>query len=248
MGVRLKNTAYKVYQDLEAGVKTDWTNLCATLEKRFKTTKQPQFYKTKFLTTKQQPNDTILDLGNRIRTLARKAYPTLNAELRDELARDQFVRYLNNVEMTLKLRHNMPATLDDAIRMAIDWQTVELDVRKDKLHNQLDVKDHGTEESKSAEACSAVAQENSLMLMMNEMLTMMKEDREEARRTRGQYAMGGGRGRGRSENNYRCYICGSDQHLKRSCPRNKGCWNCGVQGHVKNNCPQLKQGQSGNGY
>lgn len=103
LGVRVKGTAYKVYQDLETAVKLDWKELCKTLEKRFKTVKQPQFYKTKFLGLKQEQNGTILDLGNKIRTLARKAYPEIDAQLRDELARDQFVRALSNVDMTLKL-------------------------------------------------------------------------------------------------------------------------------------------------
>jgi hypothetical protein len=46
--------------------------------------------------------------------------------------RDELARALTKVDMTLKLRHNMPDILDDAIRMAIDWQTVKIDVRKDK--------------------------------------------------------------------------------------------------------------------
>jgi len=54
---------------------------------------------------KQEQNETILDLGNKIRTLARKAYPGIDAQLRDKLARDQFVRALTNVDITLKLRH-----------------------------------------------------------------------------------------------------------------------------------------------
>jgi hypothetical protein len=72
---------------------------------------------------KQERNETILDLGNKIRTLARKAYPKIDAQLRDNFARDQFVRALTNIDMTLKLRHNMPDSLDEAIQMAIDWQT-----------------------------------------------------------------------------------------------------------------------------
>jgi hypothetical protein len=31
MGVRLKNNAYKVYKELEAAVKTNWTDLSETL-------------------------------------------------------------------------------------------------------------------------------------------------------------------------------------------------------------------------
>lgn len=246
MSVRLKDTAYKVYQDLEQAVKGDWNNLCSTLEKRFKTVKQPQLYKTKFQTTKQLPNDTLLELGNRIRTLARKAYPDVDAVLRDELARDQFVRSLDNVELTLKLRHNIPGTLDDAIRMAIDWQTVEVDVRKLKMSG--DCKDSVIDENKSSAACSATTQETSLMTMMNEVLTLMKEDREEARKTRRPFSFGRGRGRAGSDNvnDYKCYICGSNQHLKRNCPKNGVCWSCGREGHLRADCPNLKQGQSGN--
>lgn len=247
LGVRVKGTAYKVYQDLETAVKLDWKELCKTLEKRFKTVKQPQFYKTKFLGLKQEQNETILDLGNKIRTLARKAYPEIDAQLRDELARDQFVRALTNIDMTLKLRHNMPDTLDDAIRMAIDWQTVEIDVRKDKKVIFEEKKEPTTEGVKSGEACVAATQESSLMSMMAEVLTLIKEDREEARRNRGQYNVGRGRGRMRNENNLRCYVCGSDRHLKRYCPKNNVCWNCELPGHTKNNCPNLKQTQSGNG-
>jgi hypothetical protein len=81
---------------------------------------------------RQERNESILDLGNKIRTLARKAYPKIDAQLRDEFARDKFVRALTNIDMTLKLRHNMPDSLDDAMRMIIYSQTVEIDVRKDK--------------------------------------------------------------------------------------------------------------------
>ncbi|CAC5393515.1 unnamed protein product [Mytilus coruscus] len=238
MGVRLKDTAYKVYQDTEAAVKTDWTNLCATLEKRFRTVKEPMFYKTKFNATKQLQGDTLLDLGNKIRKLARKAYPTIEAGLRDELARDQFGRALTNVDMTLKLRHCMPATLDDGIRMAIDWQTVELDFRKDKSTTCFEPP---KADSLSAGECSATTQETALMTMMNEVLRMTKEDRERARRSRGQNIAGKGRGRGRNENDYKCFICGSEQHLKRNCPKNRECWNCGFPGHMRNDYPSFKQ-------
>jgi hypothetical protein len=85
------------------------------------------------------------------------------------------------------------------------------------------------------------------MSMMTKVLTLIKEDREEARRNRGQYNVGRGRGRMRNENNLRCYVCGSDRHLKRYCPKNNACWNCELPGHTKNNCPKLKQTQSGNG-
>ena len=234
MSVRLKGNAYKVFKELDSAVKGNWGDLCDILEKRFKTVTQSQHYKTKFLSTTKSSGESLLDLGNRIRSLARKAYPKLDAIMRDELARDQFVRSLDDIEMTLKIRHQMPATLDDAIRMAIDWQTVEQDVRKGN--------DSAPKTSESSEACCAGIQppEVPLYTMMKEMLTMMKEDREDARRARVQ---------NESTRSFRCYSCGSNQHLKRNCPQNKQllCWNCNAPGHTKRNCPKFKQSESGNG-
>jgi endonuclease III-like uncharacterized protein len=77
------------------------------------------------------------------------------------------------------------------------------------------------------------------MSMMTEVLTLIKEDREEVRRNRG-------KGRMHNENHLRCYVCGSDRHLKRYCPKKNVCWNCELPGHTKNNRPKLKQTQSGN--
>ena len=201
--------------------------------------------KSKFLGLKQEQHETILDLGNKIRTLSRKVYPEKYAQLRDYFARDQFVRALTNVDMTLKLRHNMPDTLDDAIRMAIDWQTVEIDVRKDKKVIFEEKKESTTE----GEACVTATHESSLMSMMTEVLTLIKEDRKEARRNPGQYRYNVGRGRGRmrNENIMRCFVCGRDRHLKRYCPESNVCCNCESPGHAKNNCTNLKQTQSGNG-
>jgi hypothetical protein len=51
-----------------------------------KTIKQPTIYQTKFLITKQLSRDTPIELRNRIRALARKVYPDVDAVLRNELA------------------------------------------------------------------------------------------------------------------------------------------------------------------
>jgi hypothetical protein len=60
-------------------------------------------------------------------------------------------------------------------------------VRKDKKVIVEEKKESTTEGVKSGEACVPATQESSRMSMMTEVLTLIKEDREEARRNRGQY-------------------------------------------------------------
>ena len=70
--------------------------------------------------------ETYLELGNAIRSQARTAYPSLTSNVRDELAKDQF---LKKSELTLRVRRANPKSLDEAIRMTLEWEAVEQDVR-----------------------------------------------------------------------------------------------------------------------
>lgn len=92
LGVLMKGGALRVYIKLENSVKKDWPQLMTTLTSRFKSTREPELCKSQFLSRTKVPNETFLDVGNSIRTLARKAYPTIDNKIRDELARDQFIR------------------------------------------------------------------------------------------------------------------------------------------------------------
>ena len=95
-------------------------------------------------------------------------------------------------------------------------------------------------ETKSATACCATTRDTSaLMTMINAVLTMMKRDCEEPRKSRRHYSTGRDRCRG---NDYKSYGCGSDQHLKRRCPNNKECLSWRQQGQMKVECSQLRQG------
>lgn len=63
-----------------------WYSDVVSVEKRFKTVSQMQYYRTKFQGVTQTAAESLLDLGNKIRTLSRKAYPNLEAKLRNQFA------------------------------------------------------------------------------------------------------------------------------------------------------------------
>ena len=61
-------------------------------------------------------------LGQDIRRLINLAYPTAITELRETLAKDQFVDFLINVDMRLRIKQARPSILNDAVRHAVELE------------------------------------------------------------------------------------------------------------------------------
>ncbi|KAL5517489.1 hypothetical protein EMCRGX_G003040 [Ephydatia muelleri] len=73
----------------------------------------------------QKPQEQLLEFVGALRVLADRAYPKWSAEQRKELLRNQFVQGFRSSSVQLKLMKEMPATLEDALTMANQIQTVE---------------------------------------------------------------------------------------------------------------------------
>ena len=86
------------------------------LERRFGRCTRPDLFKSEFLAKRKSTSEKYLELGNSLRSLARKAYPTIPNNVRDELANDQFLRIIQNPEMAIKVRQANPKTLAEAIQ------------------------------------------------------------------------------------------------------------------------------------
>lgn len=240
--VRLKGTAGRALSDLDDATKANWTTLKGELTKRFDTTTRPDLYKSEFMGRKKKGSETYLELGNAIRTLARKAYPSLSNIVRDELAKDQFLRALDKPELALRVRHANPKTLDEAIRMALEWEAVEKDVTgkygpSDKTTMATVQEDQG--------ACASVGKQDKteqLLDMMTEMLKIMKEDREQHKQRRGREE----RGQPSYAGDNKCWNCNGRGHISKNCPQpnSRKCYNCGKSGHISRSCPEPRK--SGN--
>ncbi|ESO90373.1 hypothetical protein LOTGIDRAFT_164300 [Lottia gigantea] len=139
VAIKLKGSARKVFNDIEPGAKREWILLEDELKRRLDGTRRPDLYKSEFLTRIKKSDEGYLDFSNALRILARKEYPIVSVGIRDELARDQFLRGLGGVDISLKVRHMNPATLDDAVRMSIEWEAVERDVRNQSANKPTPV-------------------------------------------------------------------------------------------------------------
>ena len=232
LGVRMKGVAQKVYFEMEEATRDEWSVLVTTLASRFKNTKQEEICKSQFVIKRRSDTESLLEFGNSIRRLASKAYPTMDPNVRDELARDQFIRGMNNTRLSVELRKNIPKTLDDTIRIAIEWETIENDA--------LQFSDGGATCRSHPNTTNVISPKDTsqeILEMMKELILMLKDRRESGRGQDQRDNSFRGRGRGRAQGDAKCWSCGQTGHLNRECTQ-KQCWKCGRQGHLQAECRQ----------
>lgn len=85
----------------------------------------------------------MAELGQDVRRLANLAYPSAPADVRETLAKEQFIDALINSEMRLKIKQARPTDLNDAVRHAVE---LEAFYRAEKQHGANYVSsDHSTQ-------------------------------------------------------------------------------------------------------
>ena len=228
LAVRLTGQAAKVYFYLEEAIRQDWVALKDALGSRLDSPSTPELSKSEFLARSRKSNESIIEFGNCVRHLARQAYSTLSATVRDELAKDQFIRGLSDRDMVIRLRQSKPVSLDDAIKLALEYETICIDV------------DNSVPKNSPKMVASASSSNSKLEEMMAEMLTLMKDERSQQTANRSTTNRSTRRGR---NHNYTCYECGSPSHFRKNCPnlipdKTRRCWHCGDERHLRDQCPK----------
>lgn len=228
LAILLKDQAANIFFDLDDDVKKNWNVLKAALATRLDKSTSPEFAKSEFLSRSRKPDESVVDYGNAIRHLARNAYPKLTNEIRDELARDQFLRGLGGREMTIRVRQSKPSNLDEAITNALEYESICIDVANTSSGESTNV------------IAAATSKSERLEDMLTEMLILLKNkslqpevEMAENRRVQNQFSTQRG--------TKTCWECGSSGHIRNKCPRisngrSRVCWNCGIEGHLRSEC------------
>ena len=73
----------------------------------------------------QSSGEKLMEFIGALRFLADKAYPQWNGEQRLEVVRRQFIQGLCSSSMQLKLMQENPESLDEAVRLACQWEMIE---------------------------------------------------------------------------------------------------------------------------
>ena len=121
LSVSLRGQAQGVFGNLGDG-KPEYEDLVQALEERFAPPNQTELYRVQLRERRQKASETMAELGQDIRRLTNLAYPKAPTDVRETLAKEQFIDSLVNSEMRLKIKQARPVDLNDAVRHAVELE------------------------------------------------------------------------------------------------------------------------------
>ena len=121
LAVSLRGQAQGVFGNLSKHC-NDYTELVIALQERFQPPNQTELYRVQLRERKQRASETLSELAQDIRRLTNLAYPTAPADVRETLAKEQFLDSLHSVELRIRTKQARPSSLNDAVRHAVEME------------------------------------------------------------------------------------------------------------------------------
>ena len=123
LAVSLRGQAQGVLGDLPDDTKKHYDLLVKALEERFAPPNQTELYRVQLRERRQKATESLPELGQAIRRLANQAYPTAPGDVREILAKDQFIDALQSQDMRIKIKQARPTSLNSAVQLAVELQS-----------------------------------------------------------------------------------------------------------------------------
>ena len=179
---------------------TDFFILSTALCNKVTPPEKLEVYKSEFKVRTKKPSENLDEFGRSLRKLARKAYPNLNDQVRDELAKDQFILMLPSSQLRIAVRQGRPETLDVAIRLAIEMESYREVEKANVIRN---IEEQNVNQVSTTPTLAEMMKQNQDVLkeLINSMQRFQSVRRGEKRPLK-------------------CWKCGVIGHIKRNCPKN----------------------------
>ena len=114
---------------------TDYKTVVETLRQQFSPKANELEWQHWLQTRTQGSGKQLVEYVGALHVLADKAYPSWSPEQRQEVLRNQFIQGVLSPSVQFRLMRDMPATLDDALKLAIQLQSVE--TAQKRLHKEM---------------------------------------------------------------------------------------------------------------
>lgn len=199
-------------------------------------------WQMKFQRRAQKSGETTIEFVGVLRELADKAYPQWSGAQRLELVKGQFIQGLRCSSAQFKLMREMPETLDDALKLAIQQESVEEAQRRMSKENVRDsaAVAESVGQSEEVDVLAKDAVESSTLQRLSR---QVRESERVIQQLRRQLQELSGRPTAYQED---AKVRTIDQRPSSSVagPRRlEGavCWNCGERGHFRRSCPTKRK-------
>lgn len=121
LAVSLRGQAQGVLGNL-SGKTQDFKALRTALQERFAPPNQTELYRCQLRDRRQKASETLAELAQDVRRLANLAYPSAPSDLKETLAKEQFIDSLHSSDIRLKVKQARPSNLNDAVHHAIELE------------------------------------------------------------------------------------------------------------------------------
>ena len=111
----LRGKAQKVLSSISESQRSDYEAMKSALEKRFSLHHHENALRAVFRQWKRESKEFLMDYGSDVMRLAQRAYPDFNYTALDQVARDQFVHGLPDVDMKRHVDLGSSNSLDEAM-------------------------------------------------------------------------------------------------------------------------------------
>ena len=130
LATSLRGVAQGIVTDIEPEKRLNYDRLVIALTSRFEPANQANMYKSQMNSYYRKPGQTLPEMAQEIRRITRLAYPTAPIEIRDQLAKDCFVRAVNDPKIQLSIFQREPKSIDDCVRFGLDYEAFVVDQKR----------------------------------------------------------------------------------------------------------------------
>ena len=125
LATSLRGLALAILSDLGPEERGDYNKLLRALVGRFEPDNQSEVFRSQLKGRQRRKGESLTELCQEIKRLARKAYPTAHRDMRDRLAMDSFVDSLGDAELEWSVYHVEPQNIDDAVKAAVKFEAFQ---------------------------------------------------------------------------------------------------------------------------
>ena len=223
MALLLVGRAREIYRGLSPAARTDYKSLREAMGRHLGPSEQVDWNRAQLHSRQRTQGESARDFCNTLRRLVEKAYPSVDFNTRDMLAKDQFIAKVGSGDVRVQLRSAKPGNLETAMDLASEFEQIKSLEKKEtvaalKMFSAEGPPDGITPGAMFTELRKLQEEVCALRSLVN------PSGMNVANHGGQQRVNPGGRGRGgrwRPEGegpSRACWECGCTRHMRRDCP------------------------------